>query len=226
MANTLLEPTSALPDLTSERSQFIFDAQESGEIYVEQPYELYSEANHHSWRELYAGMQERWQRHANEHFLRGLDPAPAQPGPGAALGRRQSVLIPADAVLDTRRQRLHACFPVFRLPAEPAVSDDDHDPAMGATVSPLGPIFSMTSPAMCRCIPIRPLRMPSCASATAPTRRSSSSPACETKKRRPSGLTSIIQAMARFFWFTVETGLMREKSGVKVYGSALPQLAR
>jgi len=40
----------------------------------------------------------------------------------------------------------------------------------------------------------------------------------EEKVRR---LTSMIRAMARFFWFTVETGLMRGPDGLKVYGSAL-----
>jgi phenylalanine-4-hydroxylase len=34
-------------------------------------------------------------------------------------------------------------------------------------------------------------------------------------------LTSIIKAMARFFWFTVEFGLMRGRDGLKVYGSGL-----
>lgn len=34
-------------------------------------------------------------------------------------------------------------------------------------------------------------------------------------------LTSNIKAMARFFWFTIEFGLMRTRSGMKVYGSGL-----
>jgi phenylalanine-4-hydroxylase len=33
--------------------------------------------------------------------------------------------------------------------------------------------------------------------------------------------TSIMKAMARFFWFTVEFGLMRYRDGVRVYGSGL-----
>ena len=33
--------------------------------------------------------------------------------------------------------------------------------------------------------------------------------------------TSIIKAMARFFWFTVEFGLMRGPDGLKAYGSGL-----
>jgi phenylalanine-4-hydroxylase len=34
-------------------------------------------------------------------------------------------------------------------------------------------------------------------------------------------LTSIIRAMARFFWFTIEFGLMRDGEALKVYGSGL-----
>jgi phenylalanine-4-hydroxylase len=34
-------------------------------------------------------------------------------------------------------------------------------------------------------------------------------------------LTSIIKAMARFFWFTIEFGLMRSGNGLRVYGSGL-----
>ena len=34
-------------------------------------------------------------------------------------------------------------------------------------------------------------------------------------------LESIIKAMARFFWFTIEFGLMKDSNGMKVYGSGL-----
>jgi phenylalanine-4-hydroxylase len=34
-------------------------------------------------------------------------------------------------------------------------------------------------------------------------------------------LTSVMKAMARFFWFTVEFGLMRSKNGLRAYGSGL-----
>ncbi len=34
-------------------------------------------------------------------------------------------------------------------------------------------------------------------------------------------LTQIIKAMARFFWFTIEFGLMRSPQGLRVYGSGL-----
>src|SRR6202023_599223 len=34
-------------------------------------------------------------------------------------------------------------------------------------------------------------------------------------------LTSIVKAMARVFWFTIEFGLMRSPGGLRVYGSGL-----
>ncbi len=34
-------------------------------------------------------------------------------------------------------------------------------------------------------------------------------------------VTSIFKALARFFWFTIEFGLMRGTDGLKVYGSGL-----
>jgi phenylalanine-4-hydroxylase len=37
----------------------------------------------------------------------------------------------------------------------------------------------------------------------------------------PAELTSIIRAMARFFWFTIEFGLMRTGNELKAYGSGL-----
>jgi phenylalanine-4-hydroxylase len=41
----------------------------------------------------------------------------------------------------------------------------------------------------------------------------------ETERARR--LTSIVKAMARFFWFTIEFGLMESNAGLRVYGSGL-----
>ena len=40
-------------------------------------------------------------------------------------------------------------------------------------------------------------------------------------KERARRLTSIVRAMSRFFWFTVEFGLMRGPTGICAYGSGL-----
>ena len=45
--------------------------------------------------------------------------------------------------------------------------------------------------------------------------------AVKDEEQRVKRLTSIFKGMARFFWFTVEFGLIREGGEVKVYGSGL-----
>jgi phenylalanine-4-hydroxylase len=41
------------------------------------------------------------------------------------------------------------------------------------------------------------------------------------EKERLRRITSIMKALARFFWFTIEFGLMRDGRALKVYGSGL-----
>jgi len=59
--------------LTTSESPFIEEAVGRGQLYIHQPYELYSEENHEAWRRLYARMRPRWQRYANRHFLHGIE---------------------------------------------------------------------------------------------------------------------------------------------------------
>ena len=59
--------------LTTTRAPFIEQARANGDIYIRQPYELYSEENHQTWRQLFTRMRERWRRYANEKYLHGLD---------------------------------------------------------------------------------------------------------------------------------------------------------
>src|SRR5713226_7261645 len=59
--------------LTTGEAPFVKAAQSRGELYIRQPYELYSEENHQAWRRLYGRMLPRWERYANEHFRQGID---------------------------------------------------------------------------------------------------------------------------------------------------------
>src|ERR1044072_5151782 len=60
------------PGLTTKQAPFIEQAQASGEIFIHQPYDLYSGENHEAWRRLFARMTPRWERYANDHFLHGI----------------------------------------------------------------------------------------------------------------------------------------------------------
>ena len=77
--NSVVEP----PGLTTNHAPFIEQAQHSGQIFIHQPYELYSDENHETWRRLFARMPPRWERYANQHFLAG-DPL-ALPRSGSAF---------------------------------------------------------------------------------------------------------------------------------------------
>jgi phenylalanine-4-hydroxylase len=61
------------PGLTTTRAPFIEHERQEGHVFIEQPYELYSEANHEAWRRLFARLHPRWDRCANDHFLAGID---------------------------------------------------------------------------------------------------------------------------------------------------------
>ena len=61
------------PGLTTTKAPFIEEARAHGDIYIHQPYELYSADNQATWGALLGRMQDRWQRYANERFLEGLD---------------------------------------------------------------------------------------------------------------------------------------------------------
>lgn len=211
---------NALSDLTSEHSLFIEEAQREGQIYVHQPYELYSPDNHRSWQRLYGGMEPRWQRYANEHFLRGLDRLRLDPDRIPRLEDVNQFLypltrfktkpvsgyVPAFLFFDCLRRR--------EFPTTVTIRDG------GAAFAPWPDIFHdvtghvpmHTDPAFADAL----VRFGDCAH-TAVEMVSGIKDEGEKIRR----LTSMIQAMARFFWFTVETGLMREGSGLKVYGSAM-----
>lgn len=70
-------PTPSSPasesGLTTTEAPFIERAQRNGELFIEQPYEMYSEENHETRRRLYERMADRWERYANARFLEGLE---------------------------------------------------------------------------------------------------------------------------------------------------------
>ena len=52
------------PGLTTTEASFIEAAHSKGQLYIQQPYELYSEENQDAWRKLFARISPRWARPA------------------------------------------------------------------------------------------------------------------------------------------------------------------
>jgi phenylalanine-4-hydroxylase len=211
----------ATPGLTTGRAPFIEEARERGDLYISQPYELYSEENHEAWNALYTRMIPRWQRYANSHFLHGLDALHLSPNGVPRLSQINRKLqpltgfqakpvsgyVPGFVFFDCLRRREFPTTVTIRpkdrmdyLP-EP---DIFHDIA--------GHVPMHTEKAFADTL----VRFGDCAHTAVEMTADVRDPG--ERMRR---LTSIIRAMSRFFWFTVEFGLMRGPKRAVAYGSGL-----
>ena len=191
------------------------------QIFIKQPYDSYTAEDHEAWRLLYERMSPRWERYANEHFLHGVhslcfDPTripkltdvnrflkPLTGFEAKAVGG----YIPAFLFFDCLRNRRFPTTVGIRPPdkldylPEPDIFHDiaghvpmHTDPAFANTLVRFGEAAHTAVELVCG---IRD----------------------ETARARR--LTSIVKAMARFFWFTIEFGLMESNAGLRVYGSGL-----
>lgn len=207
--------------LTTTKSPFIENAQEEGQIFIHQPYELYSEDNQEAWRKLYALLCPKWERFANVKFMQGIrclclkpDRIPTLDEVNAFLGpltgfkaKAVSGYVPTFLFFDSLKRRE---FPTtitirdslkLRYLPEP---DIFHDIA--------GHVPMHTDRTFADVL----VKFGSLAEVAAKRHGHLSN-----KKERMTKTRSNIQALARFFWFTVEFGLMRENERVCVYGSGL-----
>jgi len=209
------------PGLTTNRAPFIEEARQRGKLYIDQPYELYSEENHQAWQRLFARMGPRWERYANEHFLAGihslcLDPlhVPRLDDVNRFLrpltgfqAEAVSGYIPSFLFFDCLRNRM---FPTT-ITIRPS-SQLDYLPEPDIFHDVAGHVPMHTDRAFAETL----VRFGECAHTAAELVAG-----IRDEQERVRRLTSIIRAMARFFWFTIEFGLMRSKGGLRVYGSGL-----
>ena len=207
--------------LTTSQAPFIELARKSGQVFIQQPYDLYSEANHEAWRRLYARIQPKWLRYANDAFLQGIDSLCMDPDRIPRLedvnrflcpltGFEASAVsgyVPAFVFFDClRNRRFPTTITIRSLESLDYLPEPDifHDIA--------GHVPMHTDRAFADTL----VRFGECAHTAA---------GCVAGIRDHAEklhvVTSVIRAMARFFWFTVEFCLMRSRSGLRVYGSGL-----
>ena len=207
-------------DLTSDRSPFIAEAQRTGTVYVCQPYELYSESNHASWKMLYGNMREYWRRYAAPAYLEGIERLNLDPDRVPRLEDVNRFLQPLTGF---RAVGVGGYLPAFYF------FDNLHNREFPTTITirPEGAAFAEwpdifhditghvplhTDPDFAATL----ARMGDCAHTAVAMAREA-----RGDTDRMQRLTGNIRALSRFFWFTVETGLMRQGGELKVYGSAL-----
>ena len=210
-----------VPGLTTGHAPFVEAARNRGDLYITQAYELYSEENQEAWRRLYERIQPRWERYANPHFLHGIEALdlPADRIPRLDdINRRLAPLtgfqakpvsgyVPGFLFFDCLRRR--------EFPTTITIRDKDRmdylpEPDIFHDIA--GHVPMHTQKAFADVL----VRFGDCAH-TAVEMTADIRDVAERKRR----LTSVIRAMSRFFWFTVEFGLMRGRRGTCAYGSGL-----
>jgi len=216
--NSVVEP----PGLTTNQAPFIERAQAAGEIFIHQPYELYSEENHEAWRRLFAAMTPRWGRYANRHFLEGIDSLCLDPLHVPKLDDVNKFLRPLTGFQAKAVSGYIPSFLFFDCLRNRSFSYHHYHPAVRqARLSARARHFSRRrrpcpyayGQSLCRDAgALRRMPRTTAAELVAGIR---------DEAERTRRLTSIIRAMARFFWFTVEFGLMRSPDGLRAYGSGL-----
>src|SRR5271155_4125534 len=207
--------------MTTNDAPFIEEAKRGGQLYIEQPYQLYSGENHQAWRKLYARMLPRWDRYANEHFLRGIHSLCLDPDRIPHLEdvnrflrpltgfqtKAVSGYVPAFIFFDCLRNRAFPTTVTIRR------SDKlDYLPEPDIFHDIAGHVPMHTDKHFAEALVRFGEGAHTAAELVSGIRDQETQEHC---------LTSIIRAMARFFWFTIEFGLMRGADGLKVYGSGL-----
>jgi phenylalanine-4-hydroxylase len=219
-----VEPVSSLNDLTTTRAPFIEEARDRGRLFIEQPYNLYSPANQETWRRLYARIQPRWKELAHPRFLEGVGnlslSAEAIPRleeinrflePLSAFkAKAVSGYVPAYLFFDCLRRRE---FPTTITIRDRKSLDYLPEPDIFHDIAGHVPMHTdrRFSDVLVRFGEV----------ARAAARRAGR---IGDQDERVRVVESNIQAMARFFWFTVEFGLMLRpgsRQDLCVYGSGL-----
>jgi phenylalanine-4-hydroxylase len=207
--------------LTTSEAPFIEEARAHHQLYIHQPYELYSEENHAAWRSLFSRIGERWARYANKHFLRGIaalcldaERVPRLQEVNRFLkpltgfrAKPVSGYVPSFVFFDCLRNReFPTTITIRRSDRLDYLPEPDifHDIA-GHVPMHTDRMFADTL-----------VRFGECAHTAAEIVAG-----IRDEAQRLERLESIIRAMARFFWFTIEFGLMREGNALKAYGSGL-----
>lgn len=207
--------------LTTTKAPFIEDARAKGDVYIRQPYELYSDENQETWRALYARILPRWRQYAHPRFLEGVEQLGLDPNGVPRLedinrflkplsgfsAKAVSGYVPAYVFFDCLRTR---DFPTTITIRDRKKLDYLPEPDIFHDVA--GHVPMHTDRRFADVL----VRFGEAAQTTA---RMVNAISDETERVRR--LDSVLKAMARFFWFTIEFGLMRFDGELRVYGSGL-----
>jgi phenylalanine-4-hydroxylase len=191
--------------LTTTRAPFIEQAQTNGQIFIEQPYELYNADNQEAWRKLYARILPKWERYAHPRFLKGVEALSLPQDRVPRLDEVNAFLRPltgfqAKAVSGyVPALTFFECLKRREFPTTVTIRDSrklDYLPEPDIFHDVAGHVPMHTDPVFAEVL----VKFGSFAEKV---------------------MENQLLALSRFFWFTVEFGLMRDGDRICAYGSGL-----
>lgn len=191
------------------------------DFFISQDYERYTAEDHKSWQLLWQRLQPRWQRFANDHFLHGIEALKLPPDRIPRLADINPILcrmtgfqakavsgyVPAFVFFDCLRRREFPTTVTIR-----SARQLDYLPEPDIFHDVAGHVPMHTDKNFADTL----VRFGDCAHSAVEITSGIRDPHLRAQR-----LTSIMRAMARFFWFTIEFGLMRGRQGIVAYGSGL-----
>lgn len=208
--------------LTTTKAPFIEEARERGTLFIKQPYELYSEDNQNAWRKLYSHLLPKWRKYSNPKFLEGVESLALKPDAIPRLEEVNQFLKPltgfrAKAVSGYVAPYLFFdCLKRREFPTTITIRDSqslDYLPEPDIFHDIAGHVPMHTDRTFAEVL----VKFGSLAEKAV-----EHSQGVKNDDEKLSRIRSIVQALSRFFWFTIEFGLMKKnKHELCVYGSGL-----
>lgn len=207
--------------LTTTKAPFIENAQHEGRTFIHQPYELYNDDNQEAWRMLYALLRPKWERFANVKFMEGITSLCLKPERIPTLDEVNTFLEPLTGF---QAKAVSGYVPTFlffdslkrrQFPTTITIRDSqtlNYLPEPDIFHDIAGHVPMHTDKTFADVL----VKFGSLAEVAAKRHAH-----IADREEKMAKIKSNIQALARFFWFTIEFGLMREHGRLCVYGSGL-----
>jgi phenylalanine-4-hydroxylase len=216
-----MEHPEIFHDLTTTKAPFIENAQFHGQLFIHQPYELYSENNQEAWRELYGLLRPKWEKYANGKFMEGIQSLCLNPDRIPRLEEVNAFLAPLTGF---KAKAVSGYVPTYlffdslkrrEFPTTITIRDRNRlaylpEPDIFHDIAGHVPMHTDLTFADVL------VRFGSLANKAAKRHTH-----LVNGKEKMAKIRSNIQALSRFFWFSIEFGLMREGGRICVYGSGL-----
>ncbi|MGK5594686.1 MAG: phenylalanine 4-monooxygenase [Parachlamydiaceae bacterium] len=207
--------------LTTTKAPFIENAKTEGHLFIHQPYEFYNQNNQDAWRKLYALLLPKWEKYANKKFMQGIQSLCLNPDRIPSIEEINAFLEPltgfkAKAVSGYVPTYLFFdCLKHREFPTTITIRDINHlsylpEPDIFHDIA--GHVPMHTDRVFADVL----VKFGSLAYMAAKRHAH-----IVNTQEKLSKIRSNIQALSRFFWFSIEFGLMRENERICAYGSGL-----